>query len=205
MRHQKAGRRLGRTSSHRTAMFRNMVTSLFEHGRIRTTDQKAKELRQVADRMVTLGKKNTVHARRLAARTIQDRVVLAKLFDEIAPGFEERHGGYTRIIKIGRRRGDNAMMSFIELMPAGAPDKKARRRPVAPSVKPTTAVPETKERFDVTSEAEEEGETAEEPKAEEPTEEAKAEEPTEEAKAEEPTEAAEGATPEAEEEEKSES
>lgn len=155
MRHQKAGRKLGRTGSHRRAMFRNMVTSLLEHGAIRTTDQKAKELRRVADRMVTLGKRNTVHAKRQAAKTIKRRDVLVRLFDEIAPGYEERHGGYTRIVKLGRRQGDNAMMSLIELMPAGAPEKRERRRPVAPSVAPSAAVPETKERFDVEASEEE--------------------------------------------------
>ena len=149
MRHRKSGRKLGRNSSHRKAMFRNMVTSLFEHGSIRTTNEKAKELRGLADRMVTLGKKDTVHARRLAARTIRSGSVLHRLFDQIAPGFLERHGGYTRIIKIGRRRGDNAAMSQIELMPAGAPEPRHRVKPVAPSVKPTAAMPESKERFDV--------------------------------------------------------
>ena len=116
MRHRKSGRKLGRDAAHRKAMMRNMVTSLFEHGAIRTTDQKAKELRRLAAKMVTLGKKDSLHARRLAAKTIRSREVLVKLFDEIAPGYIERHGGYTRIIKLGRRRGDNAEMSLIELV-----------------------------------------------------------------------------------------
>ena len=154
MRHGKSGRRFGRTTSHRKAMFRNMVTSLLEHGRIRTTDQRAKELRKLAARMVTLGKRGTLHSRRLAARTIQDPGVVQKLFDEIAPGFVERQGGYTRIIKLGPRRGDNALMSMIELMPAGAPELKARRRRPTVAVKPSVAIPETKERFDVDAEAE---------------------------------------------------
>ena len=148
MRHGKSGRKLNRDGAHRKAMFRNMVTSLLRHGRIRTTDQKAKELRRVAARMVTLGKKGTLHARRLAAKTINDPEVLQHLFDEIAPGYAERHGGYTRIVKIGRRRGDNALMSMIELMPAGAPETKAPRRRAAPAVRPSVAIPETKERFD---------------------------------------------------------
>ncbi len=147
MRHGKSGRKLGRNSSHRKAMFRNMVTSLLEHGAVQTTDAKAKELRRVADRMITLGKTNTLHAKRRAARTLRSRDVLAKLFDEIAPGFTERDGGYTRIVKLGPRRGDGAEMSIIELMPAGAPEARARRA-VAPSVAPAV-VPETKERFDV--------------------------------------------------------
>ena len=96
MRHQKAGRKLGRNSSHRKAMFRNMVTSLIDLGGIITTDAKAKELRRVADRMITLGKKQTVAARRQA------------------PRFMQREGGYTRIIKLGRRKGDNAALSRIE-------------------------------------------------------------------------------------------
>ena len=146
MRHRKSGRKLGRDSAHRKAMLRNMVTSLFEHGAIRTTDQKAKELRRIAAKMVTLGKKDSLHARRLAAKTLRSREVLVKLFDEIAPGYSERHGGYTRIIKLGRRRGDNALMSLIELMPAGVPELKTRVRPVAPSVK--VAAPASKEVFE---------------------------------------------------------
>ncbi len=150
MRHRKQGRKLGRTTSHREAMFRNMVTSLFEHGRLRTTEPKAKELRSLADKLITLGKKDTLHARRLAARTIRSQEVLAKLFSEIAPGFAERFGGYTRILKLGNRLGDNASMAIIELMPAGAPEPKAGRAPraVAPSLKPTAQIPETKERFE---------------------------------------------------------
>jgi large subunit ribosomal protein L17 len=148
MRHLYSGRKLGRTSSHRKAMMRNMVTSLLEHGYIHTTDEKAKELRPVIDGMITLGKKNTLHARRLAARTIRTGTVLTKLFEEVAPGFAERAGGYTRIIKIGQRAGDNASMSRMELMPAGAPEPRQGRGPVAPRVKPSVSRPETKERFD---------------------------------------------------------
>ena len=114
MRHQKTGRKLGRTSSHRLATMRNMVSSLIEHGRIKTTDIKAKELRIVADKMVTLGKKGDLHARRRAMRTLRGKTIAKKLFDEIAPRFADVNGGYTRIIKFGRRPGDNAMMSFIE-------------------------------------------------------------------------------------------
>ena len=114
MRHQKTGRKLGRTSSHRLATMRNMVSSLIEHGRIKTTDIKAKELRIVADKMVTLGKKGDLHARRRAMRTLRGKTIAKKLFEEIAPRFADVNGGYTRIIKFGRRPGDNAMMSFIE-------------------------------------------------------------------------------------------
>ena len=147
MRHRKSGRKLGRNSSHRKAMFANMVTSLFEHGRITTTDAKAKELRRVAARMITLGKKNTLHAKRLAGKTVRTRSILVKLFDEIAPAYSERQGGYTRTMKLGPRRGDNAPMSIIELMPGGAPEAKATA-PVAPTVAAPAEQPETKETFE---------------------------------------------------------
>src|SRR5512133_1832255 len=116
MRHNKAGRRLGRTTSHRIAMFRNMVTSLFEHGRITTTDAKAKELRPIAEKMITLGKRGDLHAQRLAASYIREKSVVTKLFTTIAPRYVERAGGYTRIIKLGRRPGDTAETSLIELV-----------------------------------------------------------------------------------------
>ena len=150
MRHLKSGRKLGRNSSHRKAMFRNMVTSLLEHGRIETTDAKAKELRRVAARMITLGKKNSAHARRLASRSIRTQAVVDKLFTEIAPGFLERHGGYTRITKLSKRRvGDNASMCVIELMPAGAPELKRSKKvfSAAPKVSADVTMPETKETF----------------------------------------------------------
>ena len=115
MRHLRAGRKLGMTSSHRAAMMRNMVTSLLDHERIVTTDTRAKELRKIADRMITLGKRGDLHARRLAARLIREERVAAKLFAEIAPRFSEINGGYTRIVKVGRRNGDNAPMAIIEL------------------------------------------------------------------------------------------
>ena len=149
MRHRKSGRKLGQNKSHRKATFANMVTSLFEHGRITTTDARAKELRRVAARLITLGKKNTIHAKRLAGKTVRTRSILVKLFDEIAPGFAERHGGYTRIVKVGPRRGDNAPMSIIELMPAGAPDvKTVSSAPVAPTMAAPAVQPETKESFE---------------------------------------------------------
>ncbi len=119
MRHLKAGRKLGRETSHRLAMFRNMVTSLLEHERIETTEQKAKELKRLADKMVTLGKRGDLHARRQAMKIIRTETVGKKLFDEIAPRFKDRAGGYTRIIKIGRRLGDNALVVLIELVEQG--------------------------------------------------------------------------------------
>ena len=116
MRHQKAGRKLGRTSSHRSAMFRNMLTSLFEHERIETTDAKSKELRKLAEKMITLGKKGDLHSRRQVLRVIHSKKVAKNLFDVIAPRFQARNGGYARIYKVGRRRGDNAPLSVIELL-----------------------------------------------------------------------------------------
>src|SRR5512136_2836641 len=114
MRHNKAGRRLGRTTSHRTAMFRNMVTSFLSHEKITTTDSKAKELRSIAEKMITLGKKGDLHAMRQAASYIRDKKVVTKLFTTIAPNYQERSGGYTRIIKLGLLSGDNASVSLIE-------------------------------------------------------------------------------------------
>lgn len=116
MRHQKSGRKLGRTSSHREAMFRNMVTSLLEHERIVTTKEKAKELRPIAEKMITLGKRGDLHARRQALSYIQSKDVVQKLFGEISEQFADRKGGYTRIIQTGVRKGDNASMAIIELI-----------------------------------------------------------------------------------------
>ncbi len=116
MRHRKAGRKLGRTSEHRKAMLRNMVTSLFEHERIVTTVPKAKEARRVADKMITLAKRGDLHARRQAAAYIQSREVVAKLFDAIGAQYADRQGGYTRIIHTGTRLGDAAPMAILELV-----------------------------------------------------------------------------------------
>ena len=118
MMHRKSGRHLGRTAAHRKAMFRNMVTSLLEHERIETTDGKAKELRRLADRMITLGKRGDLHARRQALAVVRSKDVTAKLFDELATRYKDRPGGYTRILKIGHRPGDAAPMSIIELVDA---------------------------------------------------------------------------------------
>ncbi len=116
MRHGKSGRKLGRTSSHRRAMFRNMVTSLFEHERIVTTEQKAKELKPIAEKMITLAKRGDLHARRQALSYMQSKDVVAKLFDQIGSQFSDRQGGYTRIIRTGARQGDAAPMAIIELV-----------------------------------------------------------------------------------------
>ncbi|MBN2283958.1 MAG: 50S ribosomal protein L17 [Deltaproteobacteria bacterium] len=130
MRHRKAGRKLGRTSSHRKAMLRNMVTSLLRHDKIVTTDAKAKELRSVAEKMITLGKRGTLHARRQALAFIRDRSVTERVFDELASRYNERPGGYTRIIKAGYRVGDNAPMSIIELV-VDEKKKKEKAKPKA--------------------------------------------------------------------------
>ncbi len=121
MRHQKTGRTLGRNSAHRRAMFRNMVTSLIMEGRITTTDAKAKEVRRYADRMVTLGKQQTVAARRRARRFVRSDDAVARLFNELAPVFASRSGGYTRVIKAVHRRGDAAPMSVVEWTERAAP------------------------------------------------------------------------------------
>ncbi len=116
MRHHKSGRKLNRTSSHRKAMMRNMVASLFTHGAIRTTLPKAKELRQVAEPLITLSKLDSVAHRRLAFLRLGDRVVVTKLFNELGPRFQYRPGGYLRILKCGFRAGDNAPLAYVELL-----------------------------------------------------------------------------------------
>ena len=144
MRHKMDTRKFGRTSAHRKAMWRNMATSLFREGRIRTTEAKAKELRRVADRLVTIAKRadrfedadeqkvaaHRLHLRRQALGFIQDRDVVAKLFDEIAAKYVDRNGGYTRVLKIGPRKGDGAPMAIIELVEEeldAKPKKKSRK------------------------------------------------------------------------------
>jgi len=147
MRHLNSGRKLSRNSSHRWAMMRNMVTSLLREEKIHTTDPKAKELRRWVDHVITLGKEGTLHARRQALAIIQDKTVVHKLFDTIATRFQNRPGGYTRIIKVGRRHGDAAPVSLIELVagadeatetPSGK-DKKAKKRSGKPATKAASA------------------------------------------------------------------
>jgi large subunit ribosomal protein L17 len=136
MKHRVAGRKLGRTSKHRTALLRNMSTDLFRHERIRTTLMKAKELRPFAEKLITLSKRETLHARRLVLRDIHDKEVVSKMFDTISSRFAQRAGGYTRIVKLGPRRGDNAEMALIELIGAET-GKKA-----APSASGAASTPE---------------------------------------------------------------
>lgn len=144
MRHRKSGRKLGRNSTHRDAMFRNMVTSLIEEERIQTTVAKAKELRRIAEKLITQGRRNAlssieaasgdeqerlkmarVAAVRQAGKTVRNRDALQKLFGELAERFIDRPGGYTRIVRVGNRLGDNAEMAIIELLPPGYEAEKA--------------------------------------------------------------------------------
>ena len=141
MKHRMHTRHLGRSSPHRKALMRNMVTSLLEHERIETTDAKAKELRRVADRMITLGKRGTLHARRRALRTIRSREVAAKVFDSLAARYRDRAGGYTRVLKLGpapgRRRADldhraGGPGDGSRRCPSGAPRRRRRGPPARP-------------------------------------------------------------------------
>jgi large subunit ribosomal protein L17 len=116
MRHRNSGRSLGRNSSHRKAMYRNMAASLLRHEVIKTTLPKAKELRRVAEPLITMAKDDTVHRRRVAFSRLRDRDVVTKLFNELGPRFRERPGGYLRILKTGFRAGDNAPMALVELI-----------------------------------------------------------------------------------------
>ncbi|MDR4495965.1 MAG: 50S ribosomal protein L17 [Nitrospirales bacterium] len=126
MRHRKHGRQLGRNSKHRLALFRNLVTSLLEHERIETTEAKAKELRGITDKLITLGKQGTLHARRGALRVLRTKQTVEKLFDDVAKRFPSRHGGYTRIIKTRQRPGDAAQMVAIELVEKGGTSQEAK-------------------------------------------------------------------------------
>ena len=127
MRHNRSGRKLGRTSEHRRALFRNQLKSLIAHERIITTLPKAKELRPIAERVVTLGRRaDSVHARRLAGRWLDDRDLVHRLFTEIGPRFTARPGGYTRIVKLGPRRGDGAELAVLEFVDFKLKDAKGK-------------------------------------------------------------------------------
>ena len=126
MRHGNGLRKLGRTSSHRAAMFRNMANSLLTHEQITTTLPKAKELRRVAEPIITLGKNATLANKRLAFDRLRDREMVVKLFDELGPRYKARNGGYLRILKMGFRQGDNAPMAFVELVDRPEPVEDAR-------------------------------------------------------------------------------
>ena len=129
MRHRVAGRKLSRHTQHRELMFRNMLGSLLQHERIKTTLPKAKELRSWADKIITLGKKGTLHARRQAFALLRDEGIVKKLFDEIAPKLKDREGGYTRVYKMGWRQGDGAPLSLVELV-TFSPAEEKKKSPV---------------------------------------------------------------------------
>jgi large subunit ribosomal protein L17 len=144
MRHLKAGRKLGRNAPHRTALMRNLTRALFTHERIITTVEKAKEARRFAEKLITLAKRNTLHARRLALARLPDREAIAKLFSEIAPRYQDRAGGYTRVIKRHERRlGDGGQTAFLELLKEG--ETKTQRRSAAPAPAPKVRAPEAQE------------------------------------------------------------
>lgn len=145
MRHGMANRKLGRTSSHRNAMFRNQLASLIESERIITTLPKAKELRPIAEKLITLAKIDSVHNRRQAARQVQDDSLIAKLFDTLGPRFSTRPGGYTRIMKLGARRGDAAEMAILELVERSPEEKTEKEAPAKSEKKPKKAASKKEE------------------------------------------------------------
>jgi large subunit ribosomal protein L17 len=172
MRHQKKTIKLGRTADHRNALLANQVCSLIQHQRIKTTLAKAKAVRPLAERMVTLGKKGSLHARRTALATLRQKTAVKKLFDDIAPRSAERNGGYTRIVKLGQRKSDSAPMAFIEWVDMlevveekPAKEKKAKRKEV--ESKPERTEPEPVEATKEEPPAKDE-ESAETPPTEEP-------------------------------------
>jgi len=126
MRHRVAGRKLSRHTQHRELMFRNMLVSLLQHERIKTTLAKGKELRSGADRIISLGKQGTLHARRRAFALLRDKEIVKKLFDEIALKFKDREGGYTRVYRLGWRQGDGAPLSLVELVTYASPEEKKK-------------------------------------------------------------------------------
>ncbi len=139
MRHQKKTIRLGRTAEHRKALLANQVCALIEHQRIKTTLAKAKAVRPLAEKMVTLGKKGSIHARRNALATLRQKTAVKKLFDQVAPRSTDRNGGYTRIVRLGRRKSDSAPMAFIEWVDAQVVEEKAAEQG-APKQKKEKAV-----------------------------------------------------------------
>ncbi|RMI17172.1 MAG: 50S ribosomal protein L17 [Calditrichaeota bacterium] len=173
MRHRKTVKKLGRTASHRKATLRNLAAALIEHRQIRTTLTKAKAAQQFVERLITKGKEDTVHARRQVFKALQNRTLVKILFDEIAPAFADRNGGYTRVIKLGQRRGDGAqvavlqLVGFEELRLEESPKKK-KKKPKQKPVKAEAPAPEA----EAAEPAEEAAEAAEAPEAAEPAEEA---------------------------------
>ena len=166
MRHARAGKKLGRDSAHRKALYSNLAGALIEHGRIKTTVTKAKAVKPLAEQMITLGRRGDLHARRQATAFLRSRDVVHKLFDEVAPLFKDRPGGYTRIVKIGPRPGDAAEMAYLELVNEEYVAKERAARTPEPAV--VEAEPETEAEADVEPEpVEDEPEPVEdEPEAE---------------------------------------
>ena len=128
MPHQIAGRHLGRNSSQRKALFKGLVTQVFQHERIETTEAKAKAVRMDVEKLITLAKRGDIHARRTVLRTVTDKKVVEKLFDKIGPRYKDRNGGYTRIVKLGPRHGDNAEMVFFELVDREEPEATEKKK-----------------------------------------------------------------------------
>ncbi len=172
MSHRRVGRKLGVVTKHRVSMLRNMVTDLLRHESIKTTDTRAKELRRLAEKMITLAKRGTLHSRRQAEGVVRDKTVLKKLFDELAQKYKDRQGGYTRIIKFGFRKGDNAPVSIIELVqeevkPKGKKKKKSKMKEPLPPTEAAEARSSKKEAAEELGLIEKQKETGvEEPKAE---------------------------------------
>jgi len=127
MRHRKAGRKLSRHRAHRKALFKNLISSLIIHGEIKTTESKAKAVRRLVDKLITKGRLGTLHARRLIAAFLQNKKVVNRIVDEIAPVFKNRPGGYTRMTRLGRRRGDQAMMVKLELVEKPVKEEKKKK------------------------------------------------------------------------------
>ena len=167
MRHQVRGRKLNRTTAHRKAMFRNMVTDLLRHERITTTTAKAKECRSLADRMITYAKSGDLNSRRMAAKTLRDPEILQKLFSELGPRYADRPGGYTRVLKMeGLRHGDNAEMSVLELVEAEfTPKSRKAAAPAAEETVEEAAAPEAEETAEAAAEETSEEEADEAPAA----------------------------------------
>jgi large subunit ribosomal protein L17 len=160
MRHRQKGRKLGRTKSHREMMLRNMVASLFENESIRTTEAKAKEARKLAEKLLTWGKRGDLHSRRLALRYISDAELIKKVFESIAPRFENRAGGYTRILRLDQRRGDAASMVILELTEKSkeVEEEKAARKAKKEAKKEAKRKAEEEEAAEMEAQAEAEGE-----------------------------------------------
>ncbi len=164
MRHKNTHRKFGREAQHRMAMLRNQVSSLIEHERITTTDMKAKEVRRIAEKVITLGKRGDVHARRIAFKTVRSRDLIAKLFGPIAERFRTRPGGYTRILKLGQRVGDAAPVSILELLP-GEGGSTAKTEPTPKADKPKKAKAEKAEKAPPKAKKTAKAKTEAEPKA----------------------------------------